>query len=167
MRIYLIGFMGCGKSSLGKRLARKLEYPFVDTDMEVEREAGLSVSEIFRQHGEEAFRQMERDALQRTTSFDKVVVATGGGAPCYLDNMAFMKEHGVSVYLRMSVQSLVYRLENARVKRPLLEGLEGDDLLREISDRLAEREKWYLQANCVIKGETAKPAHIVALVFGG
>jgi shikimate kinase len=167
MRIYLIGFMGCGKSSLGRRLARKLEYAFFDTDLEVERESGMQVSDIFLEEGEEAFRQKEREVLRRTASLDNVVVATGGGAPCFFDNMDFIRAQGVSVYLRMSVQSLVHRLENARVKRPLLENLEGDELVREISERLAEREKWYMQANVIIKGETAKPAHIVSLVFGG
>jgi shikimate kinase len=166
MRIYLIGFMGCGKSSLGKRLARRLEYAFHDTDHEIERETGKRVWELFRDEGEPAFREREREVLHRTAEMDRVVVATGGGTPCFFDNMEFILAHGIPVYLRMSVASLVHRLENARVKRPLLQDLEGESLFAEISERLAEREPWYMKANCIIKGETAKPDHIISLVFG-
>ena len=158
--------MGCGKSSLGKRLARKLEFAFHDTDHEIERETGKSVWELFRDEGELAFRERERDVLRRTADMEKVVVATGGGTPCFFDNMEFILAHGISVYLRMSVSSLVHRLENARVKRPLLQDLEGESLFAEISERVAEREPWYMKANCIIKGETAKPDHIISLVFG-
>lgn len=166
MRIYLVGFMGCGKSSLGKRLARRLNYAFLDTDHEIERETGKRVWELFRDEGEPAFREMERRVLRRSAELEKVVVATGGGTPCFFDNMDFILAHGVSVYLRMSVISLVHRLENARVKRPLLKDFQGEDLFQEISRRLAEREQWYMKAHCIIKGETAKPNHIISLVFG-
>jgi shikimate kinase len=166
MRIYLIGFMGCGKSSLGKRLARRLGYAFYDTDQEIERETGKKIGELFREEGEAAFRERERQMLRMTADLERVVVATGGGTPCFFDNMDFIRAHGVSVYLRMSVTSLVHRLENARTKRPLLQDFQGEALFTEISERLADREQWYLKAHCVIKGETAKPNHIVSLVFG-
>ncbi len=167
MRIYLIGFMGCGKSSLGKRLARKLGYPFIDTDTVIEEEWGKSVPEIFQQEGEAAFREKESEVLRSTAGLNKVVVATGGGTPCFFDNMDFILEQGVSVYLRMSVQSLAHRLENARIRRPLLEDFQGSALMEEIGQRLKEREPWYARAHCIIKGETAKPDHIISLVFGG
>lgn len=166
MRIYLVGFMGCGKSSLGKRLARRLGYAFFDTDHEIERETGKRVWELFRDEGEPALRERERQVLRRTADMDKVVVATGGGTPCFFDNMDFILAHGISVYLRMSVSSLVHRLENARVQRPLLQDLKGEPLFSEISGRVADREPFYMKANCIIKGETAKPDHIISLVFG-
>jgi shikimate kinase len=166
MRIYLIGFMGCGKSSLGKRLARKLDYEFIDIDKQIEAEVGMKVAEIFDTYGEEAFREMEREALHKTANYDKVVVATGGGAPCHFDNMDFILAHGTSVYLRMDVASLAHRLEESSHVRPLIKGLYGKELIQNIRERLAEREPWYLRANCIVKGENAKPNHIISLVFG-
>jgi shikimate kinase len=166
MRIYLIGFMGSGKTTLGKRLARRLEYAFVDLDHELEESEGVSIPELFRIHGEAHFRQLERKALHATGKLERVVVSTGGGTPCFFDNMDFILEHGVSVYLRMSHLSLAHRLENAFVKRPLVENLYGEELVNFIEKKLREREPYYLRAHCVIKGETVKPDHIISLVFG-
>ncbi len=166
MRIYLLGFMGSGKSSLGRRLARRLGYDFYDTDQAVEARWGMSVAEMFQREGEAVFRDRERQALLETAGMERVVVATGGGTPCHGDNMAFIRQHGVSVYLRMAESSLAHRLEHARVPRPLVKGLKGPALLQEITRRLAEREPWYLQAHCIIKGETVRPDHVIALVFG-
>lgn len=166
MRIYLIGFMGSGKTTLGKRLARRLEYAFVDLDQELEQAEGVSVPELFRMHGEAHFRELERDVLHATAKLERVVVATGGGTPCFFDNMDFILQHGVSVYLRMNHVSLAHRLENAFVKRPLVENLKGEDLIEFIENKLKEREPWYMKAHCVIKGETVKPDHVISLVFG-
>ncbi len=100
MRIYLLGFMGCGKSSLGRRLARKLEYPFLDIDNEVERILGQEIPDIFRTKGETAFREAERQVLHSTATVQKAVIATGGGTPCYSDNMDFMLENGAQCTLK-------------------------------------------------------------------
>ncbi len=166
MRIYLIGFMGCGKSSLGKRLAKRLDYPFLDIDTETEKKAGQNVQGIFETHGETYFRSLEQEVLYATTEHDRAVIATGGGTPCFNDNMDFMNANGVTVYLKMAPQSLAYRLEYAQRKRPLIEGNKGDALLQLIYDKLAEREPVYMRSNCVIKGESAKPDQIISLVFG-
>ncbi|MEE4175897.1 MAG: shikimate kinase [Bacteroides sp.] len=166
MRIYLIGFMGSGKSSLGRRLAKKLAYHFVDLDQEVENQAGISIPDIFLRFGESHFRELEQKALLQSVSHHKAVIATGGGTPCFFDNMKFINEHGVSVYLRMSPASLAYRLEHAQTSRPLVEKHKGDDLLNYIEEKLKEREPWYLQARCIIKGETVKADQIISLVFG-
>lgn len=166
MRIYLIGFMGSGKTTLGKRLARRLEYDFVDLDQEVESECGLNVAEIFSKFGEEKFRQLEQQKLHATALKTNLVVATGGGTPCYSDNMDFILENGISVYLRMSHLSLAHRLEQAYVKRPLLEDFKGLTLQNFIAQKLLEREPYYLKANCVIKGETVKPDQVISLIFG-
>lgn len=167
MRIFLIGFMGCGKSSVGRRLARKLGYDFFDTDHGLKQEHGIKVPELFRAKGEPAFRLLEQEVLHSTAKMKQTVIATGGGTPCYADNMDFILKNGMSVYIRMSVSSLVYRLEHARVKRPLVENLKGEDLAAAIEALLKEREAFYMRANCVIKGETLKPSHIISLVFGG
>lgn len=166
MRIYLIGFMGSGKTTLGRRLARKLGYDFMDLDLELENQSGMSIPDIFRTAGEAGFREMERVQLQATALRDNLVIATGGGTPCFFDNMEFIRNHGKAVYLRMSHLSLAHRLNDAFVKRPLLENLQGKELEDYIQAKLAEREPCYLKAHCVIKGETAKPDHIIALVFG-
>jgi len=166
MRIYLIGFMGCGKSSLGKRLAKRLGYPFFDIDTETEKKAGQDVQAIFDTHGELFFRRLEREVLLGTTAHEHAVIATGGGTPCHEDNMDFMNANGITVYMKMAPQSLAYRLEYAQRKRPLIEGKKGPDLLKLIHDKLAEREPVYMRSNCIIKGESAKPDQIISLVFG-
>lgn len=166
MRIYLVGFMGSGKSSVGKRLAKKLGYNFVDLDDEAERLAGKSVSDIFQMHGEGYFRKLEQQALQLTAQLQNTIIATGGGTPCFFDNMDFINANGVSVYLKMSAASLVYRLEHAHKKRPLVQNLSGDGLLQYVEGKLEEREPYYLKAKCIIKGETVKTNQIISLIFG-
>lgn len=166
MRIYLIGFMGCGKSSLGRRLARKIDYPFIDIDRLLEEQSGMKVEDIFKAHGEDVFRNMEQKALHATLDYDDAVIATGGGTPCFFDNMDFMLTHGKTVYLRMDVTSLAHRLEASSHVRPLVQGLYGKELVGFIRERLKEREQWYLRSNCIVKGETVKSSHIVSLLFG-
>ena len=166
MRIYLVGFMGSGKSSLGKRLARRLEVPFIDLDDEVEQLAGKSIPEIFEELGELHFRKLENEALRKTIEHSSAVIATGGGTPCYFDNMEFINQSGASVYLRLSPQSLAWRLENTQKKRPLLMNYKGDDLLHYIEQKLQEREPWYLQSACVLKGETVRVDQVISLVYG-
>ena len=166
MRIFLIGFMGCGKSSLGRRLAKKLDYPFLDIDNEVERISGETITEIFSSQGEVAFREKEREVLHSVTKLNDAVIASGGGTPCYEDNMDFMLENGVTVYLRMSPESLRHRLEYAKRRRPLVEKLKGGELLSFIKSKLAEREAYYMRSNCIIKGESVRPDQVISLVFG-
>ena len=166
MNIFLIGFMGCGKSSLGKRLARRLNYRFVDLDEEIERQTGRSIAEIFSRDGENYFRQLEANILRQIEWSMPTVVATGGGTPCYFDNMNYINNNGVSVYLRMSPKSLAWRMENTHKKRPLIANLQGERLLQFVESKLAEREQFYMQAHCIVKGETVKVEHVVVLVFG-
>jgi len=166
MRIYLIGFMGCGKSSFGRRLAKKLDYPFVDLDDEIEQKACKSIEALFQMEGEAVFRKMEQEVLLSTLIHKKAVIATGGGTPCFEDNMDFMNSEGVTVYLQMSPLSIAHRLEQAKRVRPLVKGLKGDELLAFVRSKLAEREEWYFKSHCIIKGETVKPDQVISLVFG-
>jgi len=166
MRIYLVGFMGSGKSSVGRRLAKKLNYHFIDIDDEVVQMEGRPVTDIFQLLGENHFRRIEQQALHNTAHLNKAVIATGGGTPCFFDNMDFINAHGTSVYLRMNPSSLAFRLEHALKKRPLLENIKGEKLLAYIENKLEEREPWYMQAKCIIKGETVRIDQIISLVFG-
>ncbi len=166
MRIYLIGFMGCGKTSLGKRLAEKLNFTFFDTDNVIEEQAGMKVQEIFSKLGEATFRDLERKVLSESALIDDVVIATGGGMPCHFDNMDFMLKHGKTIYIRMDPASLADRIENSHKKRPLVDHLKGDALISTIKEKLALREPYYMKADCIVKGESLKPKHVISLLFG-
>ena len=166
MIIFLIGFMGSGKSTLGKRLARKIDYRFIDMDHHLEEVEGLKVSEIFEQKGEKYFRELEKGFLESMEIQDNVVIATGGGAPCWGKNMDIMNRKGVTVYLKMSPVSLASRLEKSRNIRPLIQGLNPEHLRDYIENKLQEREHYYNQAQCIVRGENVKPFHVSSLVFG-
>ncbi|MFW5706707.1 MAG: shikimate kinase [Bacteroidota bacterium] len=166
MIIFLIGFMGSGKSTLGKRLAKKIGYDFVDMDYHIEEQEGMKVPAIFEKKGERYFRDQEKRFLEELEKDANLVVATGGGAPCFGKNIDIMNEKGITVYLKMSPSALASRLERARVIRPLVAGLESEHLRQYIENKLHEREPYYNQAKCIIRGESAKPFHITSLVFG-
>lgn len=166
MIIFLVGFMGSGKSTLGKRLSKKISYDFIDMDEAIELEEGMSVTEIFEFKGENYFRNLETRFLESLNNSSNYVIATGGGAPCFADNMQLMNEKGVTVYLKLSPANLASRLENARSIRPLIASIPADELTDYIREQLGEREKYYNQARCVIKAENVKPDHVISLVFG-
>lgn len=153
MNIYLIGFMGCGKSTVGKELARKLNMKFTDLDVQIEAALKKTVDQVFRQDGEAAFRLAESKLLQSTCSEKNVVVATGGGTPCFHDNLKYMNQTGITVYIQMHSASLYRRLSMSKKKRPLLEGLTDAELMEFILSKTAEREPVYLKSHLVFKGE--------------
>lgn len=143
--------MAVGKTTLGKRLARALKRPFIDTDKLVEELTGSSVASIFEVEGEDSFRLKEAEALRSIKDHEPAVVATGGGLPCYYDNMAFMNGHGVTVYMQAEKAFIQSRLTNAKVKRPLVKSLDAEALQVFIAQKMAEREPWYLQSKVVVK----------------
>ncbi|HEY1006395.1 MAG TPA: shikimate kinase [Sphingobacteriaceae bacterium] len=151
MMIFLIGFMGSGKTTLGKKLARVMGYDFVDLDKVVETRAGQSIPDFFAKHGEEAFRELERNCLQTGLPAGNAVIATGGGAPCYYDNMEWMNRHGVTVYLMLQPKALASRLKGSG-DRPLIAGLSGPELLAYIEEKLALREPYYRKAAYWVEG---------------
>ncbi|MBP3440635.1 MAG: AAA family ATPase [Tidjanibacter sp.] len=151
MTIFLVGFMGCGKSTVARGLAELSGFRYVDLDQEVCRKAQReSVAEIFAEMGEEKFRRLEREAIEHLSTEGDVVVATGGGAPCYGDNMDRLMELGVTVYLRMSADALTERLQRVRVVRPKIVGLSPEELSEYVRGLLVEREPIYNRARVVV-----------------
>lgn len=149
--IFLIGYMGSGKTTLGKKLASRLGVPFNDLDGLIVANTGLSIPDFFAKYGEDAFRQKESEVLQRIDTSITQVVAVGGGTPCFSNNMEWMNTYGKTIYLQMAARALWSRLNQSDVtKRPVLQGLTGQDLLAFVSEKLEQREPFYLQAHYVI-----------------
>jgi len=153
MKIFLVGFMGSGKTTIGRRLAQHIGFEFVDTDCFIEMQQGKTVSEIFAQQGEPAFREMERRILLELQKLDFAVVSTGGGLPCFKDNMNVMRSYGKVVYLKTSPQALTRRLLRSRNDRPLIKGKTENELQQYITEKLAEREPFYNRAHIVVQTE--------------
>ncbi|MES2275361.1 MAG: shikimate kinase [Bacteroidota bacterium] len=151
-RIFLVGYMGCGKTTLGKKLAARLNYGFIDLDHVLEAQEGISIADYFAAHGEAAFRQLESSVLKNTAYPDKAVVSTGGGLPCFFDHMDWMKAHGQVVYIKLNAKVLAGRLENNKDDRPILRHKHGDELIAFIDEKLSEREPFYSQANIIAEG---------------
>lgn len=147
--IFLIGFMGSGKTHWGRVVAERLGCLFLDLDAFIEANEGRAISEIFAASGEKGFRVLERDYLLRLAALPPAVVATGGGTPCFFDNMDWMKAHGVTIYLKTSPEILFERLKNERAQRPLLKDLDDEALRAFIRERLAVREHFYRYADFV------------------
>ncbi|WP_316817742.1 shikimate kinase [Pedobacter nyackensis] len=152
MKIFLIGFMGCGKSTMGKKLAQKLGYIFIDLDHQIEKSLGTTIGEYFATHGEAAFRKLESETLKNFDYPANTVIATGGGAPCFFDNMDWMNENGLSMYIEMSAAALAKRLENGKEKRPLLRDLNEEQMIEFIEKKLTERDIFYKRALLTISG---------------
>lgn len=150
--IYIIGFMGSGKSTAGKKLASALGWTFIDLDRKIEERAGKTIPQIFAQDGEDHFRSVESEVLKSTEQLLETVVSTGGGTPCHGDNMDFMVGAGLTIYLKMSPSQLTWRLMNSSGERPLLKNVPDDKLTGFIEEKLALREKWYAKANMIVEG---------------
>lgn len=150
--IYLIGFMGAGKSFVGNLLAEQLYCPFHDLDRDIEHLAQTSINAIFARHGEPWFRLLERRALHDSAFRTPGIIATGGGTPCFFDNMDWMNRTGTTVFLDVSTDLLVQRLWPGRAKRPLIKDLSAEALAAFIDARLAARRPFYEQAtlHCTI-----------------
>lgn len=152
-KFFLTGYMGSGKSTVGEKLAAKLKYDFIDLDKLIESDYKQSIPEIFATKGEKEFRVMEHNTLKRVIEKNNVVVACGGGTPCYYDNMELMSNNGVTVYIKMSVDALVDRLTNAKEKRPLIENKTAPELRSFIKRQLEKREDIYHKAQYTVKGK--------------
>ncbi len=162
--VFLIGYMGSGKSTAGKKLAGRLKYDFIDVDAEIEKMTGKSVSQIFADEGEDQFRQVEHSIIKSLCSRKNVIVATGGGAPCFFDNIDLMNAGGVTVYLKMHPSSLAKRIIDSATERPLLKYVANEDLPLYVAEHLAKREFFYNKAKLTIQGENLKVDDLSQLV---
>jgi shikimate kinase len=152
--IFLIGMPSSGKSTLGKRIADVLHYRFLDTDKLIVRDEGQSISDIFAQKGEAYFREAERRILRTIRPGSNLVVSTGGGMPCFHDNMAYINATGISVFLDVPVEVLVQRMvAHAQEDRPLYSP-NNPELLSSLQKRYVDRLPFYSQANLIVSGET-------------
>lgn len=149
-RIILIGYMGAGKTTIGRTLARNLGLEFYDLDWYVENRYRKRIPEIFAERGEEGFREMERTMLHEAAEFEDIVLSCGGGTPCFFDNMDFMNQRGETFYLKASPEVLQQHLRMGKSKRPLLEGKSPEALEAYIRDSLAQREPFYSRAKHIV-----------------
>ena len=142
--------MGSGKSTVGRGLAGALNLEFIDMDDYIEKRNFKSIPQIFAEDGEDTFRKLEQKALLELSEFENIIIATGGGAPCFFDNMEVIKKTGKSIYLNGSPRILANRLKQSKVERPLIKGKTYDELVAFIDETLIKREKWYKQADVVL-----------------
>lgn len=147
--VFLIGYMGCGKTTLGEVLAQQMGVPFIDLDEYIERQQGMTIVEIFASEGEERFRQLETAALGEVAAMDGVIIACGGGTPCHGNNMTLMNEMGVTVWLTTSPERITARLllPEQRVKRPKFNDLPDEAFLPLVQRELERRSPYYNQAS--------------------
>ena len=150
--IFLIGFMGCGKTTLGRKLASRMGYPFIDLDHVLEAKAGMTIAEYFSAHGEAAFRKLESEILKETDYPENAIISTGGGLPCFFDNMQWINGRGRSIYIQLPPKTLAQRLSNEKNQRPLLRDRQGDELVKFIAEKLEEREPFYKRASIIANG---------------
>ena len=164
MRIFLLGFMGCGKSTIGKDLAKKMHFDFIDLDDYITKKEGITIKQIFKKKGELAFRKMEEIALLEVSQKNNIVIATGGGTPCFFENMKNILEKGKSIYLKMRVEELNKILKHQQNQRPLIINKSNEELLRFISSTLSEREQYYTQADFIVEGNKGRVKSILDLL---
>lgn len=161
MNILLTGFMGAGKTTVGKKLAKRLGYFFIDTDREIEKEQGCSITEIFKYGGEECFRDLETDILQKLQTKQNLVIATGGGMVLRNENRNLMQSLGTRVYLKVELQELMRRLKKDK-KRPLLQKSKPEEHILEM---LQQRKSIYEEAECIIDTTDLSPHQMVTEII--
>ena len=154
MRIFIIGFMYSGKSTIGKKLAKAMNLEYIDTDHVFESKYNITVAHFFEKYGEDLFREFEHKILLETIEKDNVIISTGGGLPCFNGNMELIKQNGISIYLNMSPISIIHRINHSKKKRPLLKNKSPEELQTYIETLLKQREIFYNQATLTIKGES-------------
>ena len=146
IRILLTGYMGAGKTTLGRALADRLGITFIDLDNYIEERYRKSISQIFAEKGEDGFRDIERRMLHEVAEFEDVIISTGGGTPCFFDNIDYMNRQGTTVFLDVPVERLFIRLSIARKQRPLLKDKNDEELRAFIAEQLAKRLPYYSRA---------------------
>ena len=153
VRIFLTGYMGAGKTTLGKAFARYMNIPFIDLDWYIEERFHKTVGELFSERGEASFRELEKNMLHEVGEFEDVVISTGGGAPCFFDNMEYMNRVGTTVFLDVDPNVLFRRLRVAKQQRPILQGKEDEELKAFIVQALEKRAPFYHQAQYIFNAD--------------
>lgn len=148
-RIILIGYMGAGKTTLGKALARQLNVDFCDLDWFIEERYHRTIQQIFDEKGENGFREIERNMLHEVAEFENIIISCGGGTPCFFDNIEFMNSKAKTVYLKASPETLFQHLKMGKNERPLLKNKSDEELMQFITSSLAQREPFYSKANYI------------------
>lgn len=163
MKIFLIGLPGSGKTTLGKQLANKLKLPFIDLDKEIERMMSLPIKDIFKKHGQELFRATEQKLLHQVTEHSTdFVMATGGGAPVFFDNMAYMNQHGHTIFLDVSAREIAKRILKTKIEeRPLLAGAHPDELKDQIEFMRSQRIAIYKESKTCLSGNTLQLSNLL------
>lgn len=152
--VFLIGYMGAGKTTTGKLLSSKLGYKFIDLDELIETRTGLAIPVIFELKGEEYFRTIEKEALRTLAGAGHTIIATGGGCAVYDDNMEWMQANGITVYLRCHPGKIFHRIAPQKQKRPLLAGLDDVDIMEFIIESIKTRLPFYVKSHTNVNGET-------------
>lgn len=153
MRIYLVGYMGCGKSTIGRKLADLLSLNFIDLDKYIEERYFKTIPVIFEEEGEKGFREKERLSLSEVSQFEDIVVGTGGGSPCFFDNMEVMNQSGITVYISPDIETLANRILKSKTERPLIAGKSREELIAFINEALKMRSPFYEKSQVIIHGE--------------
>lgn len=157
--------MGAGKTTLARKLAKVLHMDFADLDEMFEAKYKIAIPDFFRKYDEALFRKLESQLLKETAAIDNVVISTGGGTPCFYDNMAWMNRRGLTIYIQMDAHSIVHRLTQARKKRPLVESKVGNELLDFVREHLRHRNIYYSQATLIVKGESIDVQELSASIL--
>jgi shikimate kinase len=166
MKIFLIGFMGCGKTHWGKEISRKMKIPFFDLDAKIEESEGKTIEEIFEEKGEEYFRHLEKEVLYLISeSHDTFVMATGGGTPCFFNNVDYLKKHGTVIWINCSVDCLYKRLVIEKERRPLISKIPIEQLRTYIVKKFSNRKIFYQQANIILNEDDINVDQVLDKIF--
>ena len=157
--------MGCGKTTLGKKLAKHLNYNFIDLDSYIEKKTNKTITEIFENKGEKKFRIVEKESLMEVCKKDNFVIATGGGTPCFFNNMQKILDSGKVIYLKKKIEDLLGRLETEKRQRPLIKNKSAKELESFIRNKLSERECFYKKSNYILQGKNICEKEIQNLIF--
>ena len=149
-RIILVGYMGSGKTTVGKALSKETGMMIYDLDWYIESRMRKSVSQIFAERGEEGFRKIEYNMLHEVAEFEDVIISCGGGTPCFFDNMDYLNQQGDVVYLKATPETLYKHLLMAKIERPLLKGKSSEELIAYITEHLKERSPFYEKARYIL-----------------
>lgn len=163
-KVFLVGFMGSGKTTIGKYIARDMKWDFIDMDDYFVSKYMCSIKDFFAHRGEDEFRKAENEIVNELSQKQNIVVATGGGAPCFYDNMDVMNKSGLTIYISVEPAILANRLKNAKSERPLIADKTDEELLDYIKSKLEEREPFYRKARMITDGESVPFANYRTLI---